>query len=72
MLFRSPDDLGLGGKWDVGTNGRLLPTTSVDQYMAELALWLGVSKTDLAAVFPNIGNFYDVGSAALPVGFMRP
>jgi uncharacterized protein (DUF1501 family) len=66
-----PDDLALGGKWDVGTNGRLLPTTSVDEYMAELALWLGVAKTDLATVFPNIGNFYDVGSSERPVGFMR-
>ncbi len=65
-----PDDLGLGGKWDVGTNGRLLPTTSVDQYMAELALWLGVAKSDLATVFPNIANFYDVGSTAMPVGFL--
>jgi uncharacterized protein (DUF1501 family) len=66
-----PDDLALGGKWDVGTNGRLLPTTSVDEYMAELALWLGVAKTDLATVFPNITNFYDVGSSAMPVGFMK-
>ena len=65
-----PDDLGLGGKWDVGTNGRLLPTTSVDEYMAELALWLGVAKSELATVFPNIANFYDVGTAGMPVGFL--
>ncbi len=67
-----PDDLGLGGKWDVGNNGRLLPTTSVDQYLGELALWFGVQTSDLAVVFPNLGNFYQIGSSVLPVGFMKP
>jgi uncharacterized protein (DUF1501 family) len=41
---------------DVGS-GRLLPTTSVDQYAATLGRWLGVSDSNLAAVLPNIGNF---------------
>ncbi|GJI91809.1 MULTISPECIES: DUF1501 domain-containing protein [Duganella] len=49
---------------DVGS-GSLLPTTSVDQYGATLALWFGVSATQLAAVFPNIGNF-----AVKNLGFM--
>lgn len=50
--------------------GRFIPTTSVDQYFAELALWLGVSKTDLPLVFPNIGNFHSVSSDSPPVGFL--
>ena len=54
---------------DVG-RGRLIPTTSADEYFAELALWLGVSKTDLPLVLPNIGNFYDVTSSSPPVGFL--
>jgi uncharacterized protein (DUF1501 family) len=37
--------------------GRLLPSTSVDQLAATLALWMGVSSTDLALVAPNIGNW---------------
>jgi uncharacterized protein (DUF1501 family) len=37
--------------------GRLLPTTSIDQYAATLATWFGVSSTDLPYVVPNIGNF---------------
>lgn len=37
--------------------GRLLPTTSVDQYAATLAQWFGVSSDDIATVLPNIGRF---------------
>ncbi len=46
------------GPDDVG-RGRLLPTTSVDQYAATLGRWLGVSDGDLDAVVPNLGNFAD-------------
>jgi len=54
---------------DVG-RGRLIPTTSADEYFAELALWLGVSKSSLPLVLPNIGRFYDTTSLDWPVGFM--
>ena len=37
--------------------GRLLPTTSVDQYAATLATWFGVEPTELKGILPNIGNF---------------
>jgi uncharacterized protein (DUF1501 family) len=49
--------------------GRLIPTTSVDQYAAELALWFGVSPTDLPQVLPNIGQFYN--GTGQPLGFMQ-
>lgn len=54
----------LKGPEDAG-NGRLLPTTAVDQYAATLATWLGVKSGDLSTVIPNIGRF---GSANL--GFL--
>ena len=54
---------------DTGS-GRLIPTTSCDEFFAELALWLGVSPTDLPLVLPNIGNFYSAGGSAPPLGFM--
>ena len=41
---------------DVG-NGRLLPTTAVDQYAATLARWMGIADAGLPLVLPNIGNF---------------
>lgn len=48
--------------------GRLIPTTSVDQYFADLALWLGVDKANLPVVLPNIGRFYNVNSPQNPLG----
>lgn len=50
--------------------GRFIPTTSCDQYFAELALWLGVNRSDLPTILPNIRNFFDVSGASAPVGFM--
>jgi uncharacterized protein (DUF1501 family) len=45
--------------------GRLLPTTSVDQYAGTLARWFGVSPTEMLAIFPNLANF-----ATSNVGFL--
>ena len=63
----APDD-----QWHVG-QGRLLPTTSVDQYAATLANWFGVADSELAGVLPNISHFgAAAGRADYPVnvGFM--
>lgn len=55
-------------QWHVG-QGRLLPSTAVDQYAATLARWFGVSAGELGQILPYIGNF---GSTDYPVdlGFM--
>ena len=47
----------LGGADDVSSEGRWLPTTSVDQYAATLASWFGVSTAQLTTVAPNINAF---------------
>ena len=41
---------------DLGA-GRLIPTTSVDQYAATLARWFGLSDGQIRQVFPNFANF---------------
>ncbi len=48
--------MGLNNNDEVGS-GRLLPSTSVDQYAATLARWFGVGDSNLSLVLPNIGNF---------------
>jgi uncharacterized protein (DUF1501 family) len=37
--------------------GRLLPTTSIDQFAATLARWFGCSASELPGILPNVGNF---------------
>jgi uncharacterized protein (DUF1501 family) len=49
-------DLSLGSFDDVG-GGRMIPTTSADQYAATLSRWFGVDESDMVSVAPNIGNF---------------
>jgi uncharacterized protein (DUF1501 family) len=49
--------LALGGPNDAGSNGRWIPTTSVDQYGGTLAQWFGVPTANLPSIFPNIGSF---------------
>jgi uncharacterized protein (DUF1501 family) len=46
----------VNGPDDVG-QGRLLPTTSVDQLAATLATWMGVPASDLPLVLPQIANY---------------
>jgi len=37
--------------------GRLIPTTSVEQYAGTLARWFGLSDSQVKTVFPNFTNF---------------
>ena len=37
--------------------GRLLPSTGVDEFAATLARWFGCSASELPGILPNIGNF---------------
>lgn len=47
----------LSGPDDMTDEGRWVPTTSVDQYAATIASWMGVADADLDAVLPNLKNF---------------
>jgi uncharacterized protein (DUF1501 family) len=62
LVPNGPNDADSG----TGARGRWIPTTAVDQYAATLALWFGVSASDLPTVVPNIGRF-----ASVNLGFMN-
>jgi uncharacterized protein (DUF1501 family) len=63
-LYGSYPQLSIGGPEDVG-GGRMIPSTSADQYAATLAHWFGIPDIDLDAVAPNLANF-----AQRDLGFM--
>ncbi len=69
-VYGSYPDVALNGPSVVTTRGITLPAVSVDEYFAELALWLGVSASDLPSVLPRINTFYTPGRTP-PVGFMQ-
>lgn len=64
-FYGNSPEIGLNTAEDVG-QGRLLPTTSIDQYSATLAKWFGVSRSDLRLISPNLYNFNEHD-----LGFMR-
>ena len=63
-IVGSYPELASNGPTDAG-NGRLIPTTSVEQYAATVASWMGVSATDIPLILPNVVNF-----ATRDLGFM--
>jgi uncharacterized protein (DUF1501 family) len=56
QFYGTAPAIAVNGPDDVG-QGRLLPSTSVDQFAATLASWFGVSASELPVVVPNIGNY---------------
>lgn len=65
-IYGTPPVVADNGPDDVG-QGRLLPSTSVDQYAATLARWFGVSDSQMASVLPNIGNY---NASSWNIGFV--
>ena len=58
-----------GTDTDTG-KGRQLPTTSIDQFHAELAQWYGIpNDVNMEQILPNIRNFWS-RNAAPKLGFM--
>ncbi len=48
-------DLGNGSY--TRTGGRLIPTTSVEQYAATMGAWFGLNSSELGSSLPNLSNF---------------
>lgn len=70
QVYGQYPSLELGNPLDLG-RGRLIPTISNDEYFGELAMWFGANSSELPTIFPNIGNFYSVGTANHPIGFLN-
>ena len=66
ILEKHNHPLDVGGK-----RGIYIPTTAVEEYAGELALWFGVSRRDLDTVFPNVRRFYSPESDTAPIGFLK-
>ncbi len=50
-------NLSVDGPDDAEDTGRFIPKYGVDQYGSTLAKWMGMTDSDIAEIFPNIGNF---------------
>jgi uncharacterized protein (DUF1501 family) len=60
-------------QWHVG-QGRLLPTTSVDQLAATLGRWFGASDSELQLALPNLRFFGGMQAGVnnpVDLGFLR-
>ena len=38
-------------------SNRMIPTTSVEEYLATIVKWFGATENELNAIFPNLGTF---------------
>jgi len=70
-IYGSYPSLVLDGSQEIG-GGVFIPTTATDMYFAEIAKWFGVDDGDLSTIFPQLSNFYTVGSPNMPIGFLNP
>ncbi len=68
-IYGEYPQLYLDAPLDTG-GGRFIPTTSTDEYFAELALWYGASASDLSYILPNLSNFWGPDQGSSPLGFM--
>ena len=50
--------------------GRILPTTSADEYLSELVSWFGVDAAQLEDIFPNCIKFFNPSSTSYPLGML--
>lgn len=54
------------GNMNLG-RGRMIPTMSVDTISAELAMWFGISNSELPTILPQIREFYGASETASPL-----
>ena len=65
VLGEYPDMDLQGDQVSNADRGNFIPTTSLEEYFADLALWFGLDEEDLHLAFPNVDSF-------IPDGRTRP
>lgn len=55
-LYGEMPELALNSSNDLG-DGRMIPTTSSEEYGAQLAKWFGLTDVEVAQVFPTLSRF---------------
>jgi uncharacterized protein (DUF1501 family) len=63
-IYGSLPTIAVNGPDFIGGDG-MIPSTSVEQYAATLAKWMGVSDANIDTIFPNLGRF-----ASRDLGFL--
>ena len=56
----------LGGPDDIASDGRWIPSVSIEEYIGSIAMWHGVSSADMPYVFPNWSNWNGGGRGPVP------
>ena len=59
-IFGTMPEYEFDHEYDAG-HGRLIPTTSLEQFAAPIASWFGLTNSEIANVFPNYSNFGNNG-----------
>ena len=68
-IFGDYPHLANGSPLDIG-GGSFMPTTSMDEYLAEMVLWLGTPLSDMPYVLPDVSKFWSASSRTSPLGML--
>lgn len=73
QIYGSYPSLAVGSSQIAEERGMAIPTTSTDEYFAELARWFGLSYSDIASdICTGLPNFYNYQTATqAPIGFAQ-
>jgi hypothetical protein len=66
-IYGQYPDISNSNPLDTG-GGCFTPTTSMDEYLAEMVLWLGIPLSDLPYVLPDVSRFWSAKSRDAPIG----
>jgi len=56
-IYGTMPSLEIDGPDDYNDDGRIIPTTSVEQYAKPILDWFGMTDSQIATVLPNLSAF---------------